>query len=87
MACVFIPTQMRDLTGGAARVEVAGHNLRAVLRQLDEQFPGIQGRILDGEGIRPGLQISIDGRLTSRSVLAPVAPQSEIHILPAIGGG
>lgn len=87
MAQVYIPAQMRDLTGGTAQVEVEGRNLREILRQLDACFPGLQARIAEGDAILAGLQVSIDGALTSRGLLAPVRPDSEIHFLPAIGGG
>ncbi|MBI2826965.1 MAG: MoaD/ThiS family protein [Planctomycetia bacterium] len=87
MATVFIPPQMRDLTGGADRVAAAGATLREVLRALEAVHPGLAARVALGEGIAPGLAVSIDGAITARGLLAPVQPESEIHILPAIGGG
>lgn len=87
MAQVYIPAQMRDLTDGTAQVEVEGRNLREILRQLDARFPGLQARIAEGDAIVAGLQVSIDGALTSRGLIASVRPDSEIHFLPAIGGG
>ena len=38
-----------------------------------------------GDAIAPGLAVSVDGSMTSR--LLAIRPDSEIHFLPAIGGG
>lgn len=49
--------------------------------------PGIARHLTDGEGLARGLAASIDGQLSSRGLWARVKPESEIHFLPAIGGG
>lgn len=87
MATVFIPPQMRDLTGGQAELQVSGKNLRQVVEKLNAKFPGLGERIATGDQIAAGLAVSIDGAITSRGLLAAVKPSSEIHILPALGGG
>ena len=87
MARVFIPTQMRDLSGGEAEIELPGKNLRQILAALDEAFPGIAGRILHEGKIAPGFAVSIDNEITSMGLLARVEPDSEVHIVPAIAGG
>jgi hypothetical protein len=87
MATVFIPPQMRDLTGGRETVDVAGETLRQVIEGLNAACPGIASRLTVDGRIAPGLSISIDGAVTSRGQLARVEPNSEIHIIPAIGGG
>jgi sulfur-carrier protein len=86
MPSVFIPPQMRDLTGGAAQLVAEGATLRDVLRSLDAAYPGVYARVVAGEAVAPGMAVSIDGSTTAR-LLAPVRPDSEIHFLPAIGGG
>lgn len=87
MAKVFIPSQWRDLTGGLAEIEVAGNSLRQIVAALDDRFPGVAARLGDDGGLARGLAVSIDGAITARGLLAPVAAASEIHFLPAIGGG
>lgn len=87
MAKVFIPPQMRELTGGVTEVDVTGGNLRQVVAELDAAYPGVAARLRNGDGIAPGLAISIDGVTASRGMLSKVGPHSEIHILPALGGG
>lgn len=87
MAVVHIPMQLRTLTGGIERVETQGANLRQVIAALDSAHPGLAARLANGDGISPGLAVSIDGAFTNRGLLAKVGPDSEIHFLPAIGGG
>jgi molybdopterin synthase sulfur carrier subunit len=87
MAKVYIPAAWRDLTGPAGEVDLAGNSLGQIIAALDARFPGIAARACDEGGIAGGLAVSIDGAITSRGLLAPVAAQSEIHFLPAIGGG
>ena len=87
MASVFIPPQMRELTDGAERVEAAGESLGQVVAELERRHPGFAARVREGDGVAAGLAVSIDGALTNRGMLAKVGPASEIHFLPAIGGG
>jgi molybdopterin synthase sulfur carrier subunit len=87
MAKIFIPTHWRDLTGGAAEVEVAGDSLRQIVAALDARFPGLEACICHDGRIDGSLAVSIDGAITARGLQAPVRPDSEIHFLPAIGGG
>ena len=87
MAIVHIPTQLRTLTGGVERVAAQGASLRQIIAALDEAHPGLAARLVNGDGISPGLAVSIDGAFTNRGLLAKVGPDSEIHFMPAIGGG
>lgn len=87
MPHVFLQPQFRDLTGGVADVRVEGATLGQVIDALEARFPGIARRLLIGGAIAPGLAVSVDGVVSSRGVLTKVRPDSEIHFLPAIGGG
>ena len=85
MAIVFIPPQLRQLTG-AAQVEIEGGNIREVVEQMDSKFPGIADRLLDNGELSPALQFSVDHVMT-RILSTKVKPKTEIHFLPVIGGG
>jgi molybdopterin synthase sulfur carrier subunit len=87
MAIVFIPAPHRDLTGGQAEIRVEGSTIGDVLDSLDQQFQGLKARLCRGDALAPGLQVSIDDVMTRRGLRAPVGPDSEVHFLPAIGGG
>ncbi len=87
MATVYIPHQMRELTGGQSTLEVGAGSVRDVIATLEDQFPGISARLCrDGE-LAPSLQVTVDGVLSHRGIRATVKPNSEVHFLPAIGGG
>lgn len=87
MPTVFIPSQLRELTGGVESLDVEAANVRQIVAALEERFPGIGGRLCQGDGLAPSLQVSIDGVMSSRGLRAKVQPGSEVHFIPAIGGG
>jgi molybdopterin synthase sulfur carrier subunit len=87
MPTVHIPPQMRDLTGGRSELSAEGRTLRQVIADLEAQCPGIAARLVAEDRILPGLAVSIDGVVTSRGLLARLEPTSQIHFLPAFGGG
>jgi sulfur-carrier protein len=87
MPRVFVPPLLRPLTGGAETLDVAGDTVRQAIADLDRQYPGLQSRLCDGDGLKPGLTVAVDGHVRSLGLLQRVKPDSEIHFLPAIGGG
>jgi molybdopterin synthase sulfur carrier subunit len=87
MPRVFIPAQIRDLTGGDAELEMAGATVREIVAELERQFPGIEQRLCAHGELAPNLQVSIDDQLSRRGLDAKVQPGSEIHFLPVFGGG
>jgi len=87
MATIFIPAQLRELTAGVEQLDMDVHNVRAVINQLEQRFPGIRNRLCQQDQISPSLQISIDSVITSRGMIAKIQPNSEVHFIPAIAGG
>lgn len=87
MARVFIPMPLRQLSQGQEVVELAGRNVRQIVDGLEAMFPGIKERLCLGSGLRPGLAVAVDGQIATLGLLQPVNPESEVHFLPAIGGG
>ena len=87
MATVFIPAQLRELSGGLQSVELEARNVQDAVEQLDVMFPGFKERICTDGNISPSLQVSIDSVITSRGMIAKIQPHSEVHFIPAIGGG
>ena len=87
MAEVWIPPRLQELTGGKQQVQVSGSNVRQVINDLDNQFPGMKDQLcLDGD-LSPGIAVIIDGETSNLGVLERVKEDSEIHFLPAISGG
>ena len=87
MPRIFIPVQLRDLTGGRAEVEAAGATVREIVEALEGAFPGIKERLTKSGELAPMLQVSIDGVFSRRGLDAKVQPKSEVHFLPVFGGG
>ena len=87
MITVFIPPQFRSFADGAETVEVEAASVRQAIGCLDELFPGIADRLCEGDELRPGLSVSVSGRVSGLGLFQKVSPGGEIHFLPAIGGG
>ena len=87
MPIVFIPKPLRDMTGGRVEISVEGDTVRDLVDALEGHYPGIKSRLCRGDSLAAGLQVSVDHVLTTRGLRAKVRPESEVHFLPAIGGG
>ncbi len=90
MPTVWIPSLIRDLTGGQQTVAVDGATVRQVVRNLDSRFPGISARLCEDadEGdLSPHINVAVDGVVSPLGMLEPVGTESEVHFLPAVGGG
>lgn len=87
MAVVFIPPQIQSLTGGLQKLEIDARSVREVIEQLELQFPGIRDRLLQDDELRPGLSISVADRISSLGLYQKLEADSEVHFIPAIGGG
>jgi molybdopterin synthase sulfur carrier subunit len=87
VAVVFVPPQLKSLTGGLETIDIEGGNVRSVIAKLDEQFPGVSDRLCQEDELRPGLSVSVNGRISSLGLYQKVQPNDEVHFIPAIGGG
>ena len=91
MAIVSIPSLMRDLTNEKSQVEITGTTIRELLDNMESEFPGVKERLChkdDGiERINPYIGVYVDGVLIERGMRSPIGPNSEVHFLPAMGGG
>jgi molybdopterin converting factor small subunit len=84
---VYIPSLIRDLTGGQEVVHAPGQTVRQVIENLEERYPGLRDRLCDENGLRPNLSLVVDGELSHRRLRQPLSEDSEVHFLPAISGG
>ena len=89
MAEVWIPPKLQQLTGGKQQVQVGGTTVRRLINNLEEIHPGIRDFLCDEEqeDLIPGLAVIIDGEVSLLGMLDKVQENSEVHFLPAIGGG
>ena len=87
MPTVFIPTMLQSMTGGVKQIDFEAANVRQVIDRLDQLFPGMKDRLVAEGRIRPNLAVAIDGEVARMGLLEKVGEKSEIHFVPAIGGG
>ena len=86
MATVNLRAPLRDLAGGAARIDLGGSTVAEVLRKLERDHPATSGWVLDEQGsIRPHVNVFLNGEKATTD--ARVAERDEIHIIGAISGG
>ncbi len=87
MAQVHIPSAMRELTDGEAKLEIAGGTVRALVDGLDQRYPGFKARLVQDDRLRPGMTVFVDGANKRAGLRAKVTDGSEVYFLPAMGGG
>lgn len=87
MATVIIPALLRKLTKGKDRTSATGATLKEIITDLERQFPGFQERVVENGELVSSMAVSVDGEILSGDLADPVQPESEIHFVPAIGGG
>ena len=92
MATVHIPALLRDLTGDAeqTKVEIASGQaitIAELLRRLEQRFPGLAERLVDGERLVPGMAVFIGDEQARMGLLAKVRQEDEVYFLAPIVGG
>jgi molybdopterin synthase sulfur carrier subunit len=87
---VRIPTQLRELSGGAAEVSADGATVVDVLKDLEATHPGFAERLFDEQGeLRRFVNVFVadeDIRFLD-GVNTDVADGSTVSIVPAVAGG
>jgi sulfur-carrier protein len=84
---VWIPVLHRDLTGGVDKVKIQANTVGELIASLEARYPGIQERLTDEGRIRPHISLAINGEMVGRGLHQRLTQPSEVHFVPAIGGG
>jgi len=87
MATVHIPAPMRGLTGGKSEVSMPGGSLGEVVDALEADYPGLKSRLVEGDRIRPGLAVFVEGVQASFRLSQRLSEDAEVYFAPAISGG
>ena len=89
-AHVRVPTILRSYTGGESEVTAAGTTVSEVLDDLDANYAGIKGRILDDNGeLRRFVNVYVgndDVRFLD-NLETPTPDGTQISVIPAVAGG
>jgi sulfur-carrier protein len=87
---VRIPTILRTYTSGESEVTAEGDTLAAVLDDLDANYAGIKGRVLDEGGeLRRFVNVYVgndDVRFLD-NLDTPTPDGTQISVIPAVAGG
>lgn len=78
---------LRNLTGGEKSVKVEGETVRQVIESLEKRYPGLQERLCNGDQLRPGIAVIVDGNTSSLKLRQRLQESSEIHFVISISGG
>ncbi|MDP6499009.1 MAG: MoaD/ThiS family protein [SAR202 cluster bacterium] len=87
---VRIPTPLRKMTNGAAKVEVDSTVLGDLVEKLNNEYPGFKDRLVDEEGeLRYFVNIYLNGEDVRfmDGLKTATADGDEISIVPAVAGG
>ncbi len=87
---VRIPTPLRRMTNGQAKVELESANLGELVEKLNGEFPGFKDRLIDENGeLRYYVSIYLNGEdvrfLDGMSTTTNEG--DEVSIVPAVAGG
>jgi sulfur-carrier protein len=78
---VISGTSCKRFTGGVTELEVAATTFRRLVLELDQRFPGL------GKQVEDSMAVAIDGEIYQDAYSAALKPDSEIYLIPKIGGG
>ena len=81
MAHVVVNSECAAFTGGVTEFDIAADTVRRLVAELDARFPGL------GEFVDRRMAVAIDGEIHQDAWLSPIGPDSEVFLIPRIGGG
>jgi molybdopterin converting factor small subunit len=71
----------RRFTGGQSEFDIEANTVRRMIAELDRRFPGL------GQQIDQSMAVAIDGTIYQDAYQARLEPDSEVVLIPKIGGG
>jgi len=87
MAEVWIPSLLQPLSGGVQKVSLPGKTVRQLIDNLEQQYPGMRERLLDGDRLRASISVVVDGEISQEKLRHKLEEDSEVQFMPAISGG
>jgi sulfur-carrier protein len=87
MATVYIPPPLQSLSGGVTQVTINATSVRQIVERLDALYPGMRAALLDDDEFHPHIAVAVDGEVSVLGLVERVEEDSEVHFLPALGGG
>ena len=89
MPQIRIPPVLRSEAAGNRSVQVEATTVRGALQALVAEYPALESRVLEGDGVPSFLNVFVDGedvRLL-KGLDSEVSADSTVLLLPAVAGG
>ncbi len=87
MPAVWIPASLRRFAEEREHLELPGDTVADLVHGLDKRYPDLAARLVQGDMLRPGLAVVVDGQVSRRGLAESVGPTSEVHFVAALAGG
>ena len=87
MATVYIPPALQSLSGGTTQVTIEATSVRQIVDRLEVLYPGMKAALLDDDDFHPHIAVAVDGEVSVLGLVERVERDSEVHFIPALGGG
>ena len=81
MAHVVASSECWPFTGGASQWDIEAETVRRLIDELDARYPGL------GDFIDRRMAFAIDGVIHQDAWFSAIRPDSEVWLIPKIGGG
>ena len=78
---VISGTSCQRFTGGRTEFEVTADTFRRLVVELEQRYPGL------GKQVEESMAVAIDGEIYQDAYMARLEPDSEVVLIPKIGGG
>jgi sulfur-carrier protein len=87
MATVYIPPMLQSLSGGVTQVTIEATTVRQVVERLEALYPGMVEALVEDGDLKPHIAVAVDGEASVLGLVERVSADSEVHFIPALGGG
>jgi len=87
---IRIPTPLRRMTNGEAKVEIDSSDVGDMVEKLDSSYPGFKARLVDENGdLRYFVNIYLNGEDVRflQGLATATKSGDEVSIVPAVAGG
>jgi molybdopterin converting factor small subunit len=81
MARVVLVGNLAQATDGAGELDLPATSVQHLFQLLTERHPAL------ARHLEEGVAVAIDGQIYQDALLEPIAPDSEVFIIPQIAGG
>jgi len=81
VARVVLNGNLKQFSGGQGAFDLDVKDVRQLFAQLGARFPELAPHLEEG------IAVAIDGEIFQDALFAAIGPESEVHVIPKIGGG